>query len=174
MDYKDIPGWFHQHTADTLTKLIQEHGVKDVTEIGSFLGKSAVFFATRVEQVYCIDPFVMWPEGRENGDAQLAGEDFYDKFVENTKEYPNILAVRHTSNTVDYLWSHNIKSDLVYIDGAHDYNSVKLDIKAFTSRTKKIICGDDYDENWPGVKQAVDEAFGDKVQLVGNFWYVIL
>lgn len=174
MDYKDIPGWFHQHTADTLTKLIQEHNVLDVIEIGSFLGKSAAFFASQVWEVTCIDPFKAWPEGNQNGDSQLAGEDFYDKFLENTKEYKNIVVIRLSSVTADYTWSRNIKSDLVYIDGAHDYDSVKLDIQMFTPRAKKIICGDDYDENWPGVKQAVDEAFGDTVNLVGNFWYVIL
>lgn len=175
MKYTEIFGWFPESTAEALRSLIKGYEIKDVIEIGAFLGKSTAFFASQVWEVTSIDPFKMWKEGKENGDARAhGGEDFYDKFVENTKEYTNIVALRLPSVTADYCWSRNIKSDLVYIDGAHDYDSVKFDIHAFTPRANKIVCGDDYDENWPGVKQAVDEAFGDKVQLVGNFWYVIL
>jgi Methyltransferase domain len=47
--------------------------------------------------------------------------------------------------------------DVVFIDGAHDYQSVKADIEAWLPRVKKagILCGHDF--NWPEVNQAVTE-----------------
>ena len=52
--------------------------------------------------------------------------------------------------------------DFVYIDAAHDYESVKKDIIAWTLKVKKggYICGHDYGV-FPGVKKAVDEIFPD-------------
>lgn len=53
--------------------------------------------------------------------------------------------------------SHNILADVVYIDGSHDYDDVKLDVELYWNiiSSKGIIFGDDY--NIPDVKRAVDE-----------------
>jgi len=58
--------------------------------------------------------------------------------------------------------------DFVYIDAAHDHASVKNDILAWKPKVKSggILAGHDYDyKDTPGVKQAVDEIFGDKVNF---------
>ena len=60
----------------------------------------------------------------------------------------------------------SIAFDFIYVDAAHDYESVKADLWAWWPNLKKevgIFCGDDYmeDENQPWgicqVKRAVDE-----------------
>lgn len=175
-NYRDIFGWFTEGTADALRSLIKGYDISTVVEVGSFLGRSTAFFAENVSQVTAIDPFVAWPEGMNNGDARAAGDDFFRQFINNMKECgvaAKVIPVRLTSMEA---YSEDLPRwfDLAYIDAAHDYESVRDDIALWRTRATKIICGDDYDENWPGVKQAVDEAFGDKVQLVGNFWYVML
>jgi cephalosporin hydroxylase len=179
-EYRDIFGWFPETTADALRGLIKEHDVSTVIEIGSFLGKSTAFFAENVVQTIAIDPFVAWPEGNDNDDARAAGEDFYEQFKANILEIrshgarlADIQVVRKTS--VDaYESNPDLEADLVYIDAVHDYKSVFIDCRMWLGRARKIICGDDYDENWPGVMEAVDELFRSEVHLVGNFWYVIL
>lgn len=174
--YRDIPGWFHDSTAAELQKLIEEHNIKTVIEVGTYLGKSAAFFAGLVDKVYAIDPFVMWPEGRQNGDAMRdGGEDFFEKFNDNMRAlglFEKVTALKNTSQDA-FDWYPKLTADLVYIDAAHDYLSVKADLEAWQERAGEIICGDDYDENWPGVMQAVDEFFPDRV-VVGNFWYKII
>jgi hypothetical protein len=47
----------------------------------------------------------------------------------------------------------------VYIDAAHDYDSVRDDLAAWYPRLVSggLIGGHDYTEPWPGVRQAVDE-----------------
>ncbi len=59
--------------------------------------------------------------------------------------------------------------DFVFIDADHNYESVKVDIAAWRSKVKPggILAGHDYgNSQWPGVKQAVDEALGDRVVRV--------
>lgn len=61
--------------------------------------------------------------------------------------------------------SHSL--DLIFLDGPHDYENVKLDIQSWLPKVKPggWIGGHDYDEkgdSWPGVKQATHEAFGDR------------
>ena len=60
--------------------------------------------------------------------------------------------------------------DIVYIDASHEYEYVKQDILNWLPKVKLggIICGDDYTRGWPGVVMAVNEIFGDNVNIVGN------
>ncbi len=67
--------------------------------------------------------------------------------------------------------------DFIFIDGDHRYDAVAGDIKAWLPKMKLggLFTGHDYDhpeDTW-GVTQAVDEAFGDRVQLGDDFvWWV--
>jgi hypothetical protein len=58
--------------------------------------------------------------------------------------------------------------DIVFIDAAHDYESVKGDILIWLSRVKPggIVCGHDYCDYYPGVKKAVDEVFENDFKLL--------
>lgn len=59
--------------------------------------------------------------------------------------------------------------DFVFIDASHDYYSVKADIIAWLPKIKNggWICGHDYGvENFPGVKQAVDELFNKSIENI--------
>lgn len=174
----EIFGWFYDHHREILETLMREHGVFRVLEIGSFLGRSTAFFAERADRVVCVDPFVMWPDGRENDDALKAGDDFFDRFTENMKAagvWHKIFPMRMTSD--EFFADHAAECgpyDLIYIDGQHDYASVSRDIKNAVALKPKVICGDDYDRSWPGVMVAVDQAFGGMAMTHGNVWYVVL
>ncbi len=174
MRWQDIPGWFPEPNAEALDNIIKIHNVRSVIEIGTFLGRSAAFFAERCERVYCVDPFTMWDEGRHNGDAMRAGEHFYDKFHDNmvacdvwNRIYPIVMSSVDAAEEWD-----NLNVDMVYIDGSHDYESVKRDIDMWDNRAKKVICGDDFDENWPGVMRAVKESYPTHL-LFNNVWVAV-
>jgi hypothetical protein len=169
MRYQDIPGWFPDESAVTLARLMEKHSVNDVVEVGAFLGRSTVFFAERCALVAVIDPFKMseWVEGQNNGLTDGLPDDFSQNFRDNIRACG--VEDKVTVNPILPV----LYTDLVYIDGAHDYASVKKDIETWMPHARKIICGDDYDDNWPGVKQAVDEAFPE-VKLEGRIWYVLL
>jgi hypothetical protein len=59
----------------------------------------------------------------------------------------------------------NESLDFVFIDGAHDYQSVKEDIEHWFPKVKRggYIAGDDY--NWETVKLAVIEFFGNDILI---------
>lgn len=180
MRWQDIPGWFPEENAEALQAILKEHKISQVIEIGSYLGRSTAFFLENVLEVRSVDPFVMWTEGRQNGDAMKhGGEDFYEKFKENIHKMrttgPRMLSAlgvcRMTSQEC-FEKNPDLVADMVYIDAAHDYESVKGDIDMWDTRAKKIICGDDFDENWPGVVQAVGEKY-PHIEIFNNIWVVV-
>ena len=68
--------------------------------------------------------------------------------------------------------------DFVFIDGDHNYETVKQDIILWPPKLKGggILCGDDYGkEHIPGVKRAVDELLPQrKLTKSGTIWWVNL
>lgn len=175
--YKDIFGWFPEESAKTLRKLMKEHDVKTVIEVGSFLGKSTNFFASEGANVHAVDPFIKWKDkDRPNGDIEReGGDDFLEKFVANCIECGNAEKIYPHQETSEEAAKYVEAADMVYIDGLHDYESVKKDIKLWRNKATKIICGDDYDENWPGVMEAVKVSFQGRIKVCfeGRIWYVI-
>ncbi len=68
--------------------------------------------------------------------------------------------------------------DMLFVDGAHDYMNVRLDLEAFAPLVRKggIISGHDYSPDFPGVVRAVDEYLGEKPRIgidgEGVCWWV--
>jgi len=88
---------------------------------------------------------------------------------------PISLFLGTSGNAADMLYRG--AADVVFLDGSHDYASVRHDISQWRPcvRDWGRLAGHDYDDNWPGVKQAVDEAFGQNVRVKhGNVWEVDL
>jgi predicted O-methyltransferase YrrM len=64
---------------------------------------------------------------------------------------------------------------VVYVDGAHEYESVRADVAAYWRllRPGGFMIGDDYMASWPGVMRAADEhaaATGVPLTLDGCVW----
>jgi hypothetical protein len=58
---------------------------------------------------------------------------------------------------------------MVFLDAIHDYEETKKDIQWAQQIGAKIISGHDYCEEFPGVKQIVDECGGPR-ELAGTVW----
>ncbi len=176
MTRHEIGGWLYPEREEVLAQLIEKHNIMTVIEIGVFLGKSTAFFAEKCDKVYCIDPFEMWEEGKLNGADKMAGEgSFYKQFWDNMIKLGidnKVVPIIGTSE--DVAKSHpDLAADMVYIDGAHDFRSVSQDIILWRGRAAKILCGDDYDSNWPQVKGAVT-MHATAAQVKNGVWYKIL
>ena len=124
-----------------------------VLEIGTFFGKGAACWALLGATVTTIDI-----------------TDNIEHIKRNHKSIGvNVECLIGDSKTMQ--WDKEV--DCVFIDGSHEYEDVKADINKFNPYAKHIIAGHDY--NYPTVKQAVDEIFGDKVIVLGensNIWVV--
>ena len=179
-----IPGWFAQENRAKLAELIVAHNIKTVVEVGSFLGLSAVWFAQRVEHVYCVDT---WFEGATcESENNLVGtlrrwdlpRDFFHLFRDNVMRsgvWHKICPIKGSSQDVI---GEVPFADLVYLDGSHLYEDVKRDIRLYQDKARVILCGDDHvvrfesDGITPcfGVIEAVRELLPD-AKHVGPFWW---
>lgn len=152
--WQDVFGWLPPENADLLDHLIAKHEVETVIEVGAFVGKSAVFFAARVEEVWSVEPFFQ-REAYVAKNARRFTQGQRAEFERNTAEWPNVHLLEMTSEQAA---ERNISADLVYLDGSHEFADVRDDIARWYPKANKILCGDDYSSWWPGVRQAVDES----------------
>lgn len=159
-----IWGWMHPIELEYLISLAST--MESVVEIGCLHGRSAFALLTACAgPVYCIDP---WNDAHDCS---------YPSFIGNCGHFENLHPIRayNSAAIADEIGP----VDMVFIDGAHAYESVLVDIAAWLPHVRKVICGHDYqNENggYPGVQQAVDLVFGDKVRVGAgtSIWTVAL
>lgn len=123
-------------------------------EIGLLEGQSLIYLikesikAGKDFKITAVDHFIDQSEGLLNR--------FNDNLASYRDEFN--LMVMDSVQAAGYFDS----VDFVFIDAAHDYRSVKADIEAWLPKCKGIIAGHDYPA-YPGVVQAVEEIFGNKI-----------
>jgi predicted O-methyltransferase YrrM len=130
---------------------------KSVLEIGSNRGVSTEAFLLSGAHVTVIDP---WET------AAGAERDAFAEFMHRCGAYPGLRIIKGMSPAA--VRDLNVNFDLAYIDGAHDYISVKADI-AVCAPIARWLAGHDYFH--PPVRRAVDE-FGD-VSVFGDTSWLI-
>lgn len=155
-------GWMRPAELDWLHE--QATTMDSVAEIGVLHGRSAFALLSGCSgPVYCIDP---WDDP---DDASLPS------FMRSCGHFPNLHAVRGFSPAA----AADVPDvDMVFIDGAHDRASVEADIAAWLPKTRKLICGHDYDhvDGYPEVREVVDERFGELITVAEgtSIWAVRL
>jgi hypothetical protein len=130
-------------------------------EVGVWKGRSASFLATEIinsGKIITLDLVDTWNGSEEHTPLQ---EDLFGIFMKNIQPvlpYVNIRRIDSLSASSSY---EDKSLDFVFIDAAHDYESVKSDIKAWLPKIKPggYLAGHDY-PTWEGVTRAVNEIFG--------------
>ena len=144
-----------------LIQMLRERGARIGVEIGTDHGKYAQQLCEGIPGLIlsCIDPYVAYTEGNEVHD-QKEVDMIYQEAKNRIKLYACVIN-RMTSMQAIKTFSDNI-FDFAFIDGNHDYEHVKEDIREWTKKVKPggIVCGHDYKEdkvNNYGVIEAVNE-----------------
>ena len=183
--YSDIQGWF---TYPNLYKEVvasapnQAHFV----EIGVWKGTSAAYMAVEIAnsgkdiQFDCIDT---WSGSEEHlnptsptYEKELANNPdwLYNEFISNMQPVEEFYKpIRRDSLQAADSYT-DASLDFIFIDAAHDYESVLADIKAWYPKRRGIIAGHDY--SWSGeVQRAVHEYFdplGISIKETEGCWVV--
>jgi predicted O-methyltransferase YrrM len=155
--WHEIKGW----VGDTPTYRKALDRAKDgdhFVELGAYLGRSTAFMAVEIANrgleitFDSIDNFVGIPGHEADGDIYTNCV----KNLERVKDYVNIIK----SDTISAAEEYEDESlDFIFVDAAHDYDSVIQDLRAWYPKLKPdgLFAGDDYSPDWPGVVKAVKQ-----------------
>jgi len=167
---------------DVIEYFFNEHKPSVVVEVGSWTGVSTIHMASCLGpegKVYAVDH---WLGSAEHQPGQVFWYPFvpylYEQFLSNVihaNMTDKIVPVKMTSLEASKALA-DLKIDLVYIDGSHDYHSVYADLNAWFPLVKGhgILCGDDW--GYPGVYIAVKQfAIEHQLTVSSNgfaFWWL--
>lgn len=170
---------------DIVTRRLAERPIKVILEIGSFLGLSTRTWLRAAPEatIICIDP---WFDFYEDDSSyrhwpDVVGKNIYHLFLSSCWEFrERLIPMRGTSpGDLQVVADLGVQPDLIYIDGNHDYESVRTDLEtAHRLFPQAILTGDDW--VWDGdpqkpraVQQAVEEFAAVRqwhVEASGNTW----
>jgi SAM-dependent methyltransferase len=169
-----ISGWMTPRELTWLSEQAKKH--ERIVEVGSFMGRSTVALAETSGVVYAVDTF----KGSEEHKNLLSGKP--DDFL--LGKFKNNLAGEISASKVYIIQAESCEAadilkgtepDMVFIDAAHDYDSVKADIRAWLKVIVGggLLCGYDYGNGTSlGLEKAVWEMVpGFKVMEHGSIWY---
>ena len=147
-------------------------------EIGCWKGKSSAYLGVEIinsKKNITLDCIDTWKGSDEHiSYKHIKEETLYQLFIQNISPLLSVINPIKM-DSVSASKNYEDKSiDFVFIDGAHDYKSVKADIDAWFPKVKigGVIGGHDYKNGWVGVDRAVDEFFVDKKFLVSRSSWV--
>lgn len=131
-----------------------------IVEIGSAHGASSIVLAEAVKQLSghltCIDSY---PDNYYN--QEKFGEYAYQAFKKNVLEkYPGIAFFKDSSVDARKFLTDSEVLDILFIDGMHSYEAVKIDCALYLPLLKSggYVAFHDYNNvQFAGVKQAADE-----------------
>ncbi|KAA5535421.1 class I SAM-dependent methyltransferase [Roseiconus nitratireducens] len=161
--YSEIPGWF------TFSRFYREAIASApeparFVEIGVWKGRSTAFLGVEILnsakriRLDVVDTFQGSDELVHQQDADLGRLE--QAFRRNIEPVAAVIGTIRSEPSTDAALHYRDRSlDFVFIDAAHDYESVKRDIQAWKPKIKRdgILAGHDYHPEWPGVVRAVDE-----------------
>ncbi|MCL4397844.1 class I SAM-dependent methyltransferase [Patescibacteria group bacterium] len=162
---RKIAGWLSDYEEQLLAYFAKK-SPGTIVEIGSFQGKSTVAMglATR-NLIYAIDPH----QGQTQANGKK-GLPTYTVFLKNIKKYhlDKVVPIRKTSETANKGWKKKIS--LLHIDGLHEYEFAKQDLKLWLPHLENngvVICHDAF-APFPEVWRAVrEEIFNGKFSYIG-------
>lgn len=152
---KEFTQYWHCNYIDMWKRWIPKD-IKTALEIGSFEGMSAIWLMDYCPDVHitCIDTF-------SPGFDDVTGE-YEGRFDRNIAEYSKrVRKAKGQSATILQTFIAEPRFDLIYIDGDHSYEAVKLDAQLAWPLLKEggLMIFDDYNNDEFGVRQAVDQFF---------------
>jgi hypothetical protein len=166
----DVQGWcdFRDFYTAIAGKL---KGCDTFVEVGAWKGQSIIHLAQRLQDqdkmvnLHVVDTF--W------GDDDTGEEDVSDVFRrnrDNAKCYEIEICRTYSKSAAERFANASLAG--VFIDAAHDYDSVSADLKAWFPKIKKggIFAGHDIDS--PDVQRALGDA-GIKYVTVGRCWVML-
>ncbi len=174
---RPVDGWLFDGEARLLFELARTADPSGViVEIGSWKGKSTICLAKGSEagprlKIYAIDPHIGSEEHHAN--AQVWTFEEFQANIRKAGVQDSVVPLVKMST--DAAKDFNLPVSLVFIDGAHDYDSVKADFEAWFPKVIEggMIAFHDT-TGWEGPRRLVRSALFRNPQISGaNFSWSI-
>jgi predicted O-methyltransferase YrrM len=132
-----ISGWLHHEAGCELYRRARfEAPTSTIVEIGSWKGRSTAWLGFAMKDrgegcVYAVDTWLGSAEHRGFLAKYEPGQ-LRDEFLENMRRFgltPFVEAIESSSVSAAREWEPNLPIGLLFIDGAHDYPSVRADFE---------------------------------------------
>jgi hypothetical protein len=168
----DVEGWCDFRDLYTAFARKLQDGDTFV-EVGAWKGQSIIHLAQRLQDQE--KKVSLWAVDTFKGDSDTGLVDVFDCFkanVENAKCDSVIPVPLPSVEVAAHLGDLLIPMAGVFIDAAHDYDSVSADLKAWLPKVKEggIFAGHDIDS--PDVQRALNDA-GIQYVTVGRCWVML-
>jgi predicted O-methyltransferase YrrM len=167
--FRDIEGFLHDLEGYILMQLAAKGGgIGAIVEVGSFMGRSTAFLAAGTklagrEKVFAVDHFRGSLEHQSGGScasqtlAQIGTT--FPRFQHNLQRVgllDHVVPVQRSSIDAAEVWQGPVR--LLFIDGDHEYESVRADFLAWSRFVVPhgVICFHDF-SNFPGVARFYQE-----------------
>jgi hypothetical protein len=171
--YREIPGWFSFRALYQQAVREARDGAHFV-EVGSWKGRSAAFMAVEILRSQkkirfdCIDTWKGSDEPKHRSDPDVRAGTLFSTFLRNIapiRSHLNVIRQPSVSAAAEYS---DLSLDFVFIDAAHDYQSVKNDIAAWWPKVRVggALAGDDYNKR--EVAKAVRDSFLEHEMVQGT------
>jgi hypothetical protein len=139
-----------------------------IIEIGTLFGFTTQFIANwkgKKKELITVDNFRWNPIGL----PQTAHREFVQRILYYLAENCSVQ-VFEGSNAAFYRSYSGVRPSMIFIDAGHSYEDVMVDITWAQEERIPMISGHDFSPAFPGVRRAVEEAFGQNVRVVGSLW----
>lgn len=145
-----------------------------IAEVGVYKGKSALYLAERLEQMGKRVTFYLVDHFQGSAEHDITPEQLWAEFRANIEPMKDAFSVMRTDSVTAANALPNGSLDFVFIDAAHDYDSVKADIAAWLPKVRKggFLAGHDY--HHAPLRRAVDEAFASVTEYEGTCWGIVV
>ena len=173
-----ITGWMTEGELNWLAKQASLHDV--VVEVGCYQGRSTRAMGDNARGiVYAVDDWkglrtvdeTWWTNDTPQQERETLFEIFQRNIGDLIPTKVRVVRMDHSEVSAVAFAPAEMPADMVFIDGSHDYQSVKRDIQTWLPllRTGGLMCG--HDSNQGDVMQAVNELLpGAKSGEVGLIW----
>jgi hypothetical protein len=166
-----IKGWMSEPELIFLAQVA--NASKKIAEVGCYCGRSTRAMADNSKAtIHAIDP---WDGAYQvyNGITHYNGDN-ETLAMFDCNLYDHISSGRVIVNRMKFSQFDGRNFDFIFLDAIHEYAALKADIyHAEKMIPRGVLAGHDYDKNWPGVIEAVDEMFPDR-KVYESIWYVEL
>ena len=180
--YKDIQGWFSKLQAKLYDKEIaRAFSQAQFVEVGAWKGKSTAYMAVGIInsgkfiKLNIVDTWKGSNEVSHKRDQAIIDGTLYEEFCANMEPVKYLINTYRMTSIEASKEFNDCQLDFVFIDASHKYEDVRQDIIHWLPKVKVggTLAGDDFHKDFPGVKRAVNEMFGeDNYQQIKNQWIV--